>query len=240
MLEIAAGDTRVATGERSAERPLNEPIYIRIKHAIIADILAQRFTPGTQLSIDMLVARYGVSHMPIREALQQLAGEGVLTSIAHKGFRVAEITESYIDSIYDIRMALEAVLARRAVERMTDKDQAELEAMHTQLLLDMHNNERARATQTNIAFHKRLNGLSGNPQAIRLLDDRTLIVRTFSLSFGGYSEADRDAVIAEHEAIMAALINRDPDAMTLATFHHVAGARERLKVRISSLQQLPT
>ena len=58
-------------------RPLNEPTYLRIKRAIVADLIGAHFRPGDHLTIDMLTSRYRVSHMPIREALRQLEGEGI-------------------------------------------------------------------------------------------------------------------------------------------------------------------
>ncbi|WP_285295287.1 GntR family transcriptional regulator [Aureimonas altamirensis] len=85
--------------------PLNEPTYQRVKRAIIGDLMRGDFNPGTHLTIDALTARYGVSHMPIREALRQLEGEGILVSLAHKGFRIEAISESYIRNIYDIALA---------------------------------------------------------------------------------------------------------------------------------------
>ena len=69
------------------EFPLNEPTYLRVKRAIIGDLVSGHFTPGMHLTIDALTSRYGVSHMPIREALRQLEGEGILISIVHRGFQ---------------------------------------------------------------------------------------------------------------------------------------------------------
>ena len=91
------------------EFPLNEPTYLRVKRAIIGDLVSGQFTPGMHLTIDALTSRYGVSHMPIREALRQLEGEGILISIVHRGFRIEAITEGYIRNIYDIRVGIESM-----------------------------------------------------------------------------------------------------------------------------------
>jgi DNA-binding GntR family transcriptional regulator len=222
--------------DEAAPRPLNEPTYARIKQAIIADLLRSNFPPGTQITIEMLKARYKVSHMPIREALRQLEGEGVLVSTAHKGFRVEEITGDYIRRIYDIRAAIEAILARRAVERMTDDELAGLLDHHRRLLVDMNSVDRALASLTNIAFHRRLYAIAGNPEAEQLLDGRTLVVRTFSLSFGGYRNDDRPRVVIEHERIIAAIEARDAEGASRAVFDHVEGARDRLLDRIERLK----
>ena len=92
--------------------------------------MSGHFTPGMHLTIDALTSRYGVSHMPIREALRQLEGEGILISIVHRGFRIEAITEDYIRNIYDIRVGIESMLAHRAVERATDEDIAMLRRTH--------------------------------------------------------------------------------------------------------------
>ena len=78
---------------RAAVPPLNEPVYLRVKRAILADLVAGEFVPGMHLTIDALTSRYGVSHMPIREALRQLEGEGILISLAHRGFKIETVTE---------------------------------------------------------------------------------------------------------------------------------------------------
>jgi DNA-binding GntR family transcriptional regulator len=146
------------------EAPLNEPTYLKIKKAIIADIVAGQFRPGDHLTIDMLTGRYGVSHMPIREALRQLEGEGILVSIAHRGFRLEEITETYIRNIYDIRVGIESLLARRAVEHAMVADIDELAAIHT-LFCDQILRSDPEATETNFLFHARLYALARNPEA---------------------------------------------------------------------------
>src|SRR5690606_23876747 len=118
--------------EGATAPPLNEPTYLRIKRALIDDLVSQAIKPGERLTIDMLTTRYRVSHMPIREALRQLEGEGVLQSLAHRGFRVEAITEESIRNLYDIRVAVESMLGRRAAERATDADIAELEMLEAQ------------------------------------------------------------------------------------------------------------
>src|SRR5690606_19114216 len=117
--------------------PLNEPTYVRIKRAIIRDLFANVFAIGAPVTIEMLTSRYHVSHMPVREALRQLEGEGVVVSSAHKGFRFEAVTEGYIRNIYDIRVGIESMLARRAVEKANAADLADLERLHQKLVADM-------------------------------------------------------------------------------------------------------
>ncbi len=212
--------------------PLNEPTYVRIKRAIVRDLFARNLSPGAHLTIDMLTSRYGVSHMPVREALRQLEGEGVLVSSAHKGFRVAAISDRYIRNVYDIRIGVESLLARRAVENGTDAQFARLEQIHADFLRDLDAPDRLKATMTNVLFHTTLYETADNPEAIQALEGRTLVVRTFGSTLSGYRDQDRPLVRAEHQVIIDAIMRRDAAGTGQAVFDHVTAARERLVTRL--------
>ncbi len=212
---------------RDKPTPLNEPTYLKIKKAIISDLVGGIFQPGDHLTIDMLTTRYLVSHMPIREALRQLEGEGILVSIAHRGFRLEEITEDYIRNIYDIRVGIESMLARRAVERATPADVAELVAIHEACCSELRTGS-PKALETNILLHARLYALARNPEAEQLLEGRTRVVRTVGDGLGGYRPGVSELVIAEHNAIMEAFEAGCAEACGQAVFAHVTAARDRL------------
>ena len=182
----------------------NEPTYLRVKRAIIGDLVTGDFSPGMHLTIETLTSRYGVSHMPIREALRHLEGEGILISIAHRGFRIEAITEEYIRNIYDIRVGIESMLARRAVERATDADIQDIRQMHDELTDLIRSGKPKVATQENVVFHNRIYSIARNPEAELILEGRTRVVRTVGDSLGGYLPDMFDAVIAEHEKMVTA------------------------------------
>jgi DNA-binding GntR family transcriptional regulator len=213
--------------------PLNEPTYLRVKRAIIGDLVSGLFAPGTHLTIETLTARYGVSHMPIREALRQLEGEGILISLAHRGFRIEAITEPYIRNIYDIRVGIESLLARRAVERVTDAEITELRRMHDDLSALIRSGKPLLGSQGNTVFHKTLYAIAKNPEAELILEGRTRVVRTVADSLGGYTPDVYEIVIAEHEKMIAAFEKRDPTAAGQAVFDHVTAARDRLLIRMA-------
>jgi len=212
---------------------LNEPTYIRVKRAIIADLMSGELLPGTHLTIEALTSRYAVSHMPIREALRQLEGEGILHSIAHRGFRIEAITEEYIRNIYDIRVGIESMLAHRAVEHATDTDVRTIRQMHEELNELIRADKPMVASRENIVFHRRIYSVAGNPEADLLLEGRTRVVRTVADSLGGYTPRSAEAVIAEHERIVRAFEQRDPKEAGQAVFDHVSAARDRLIARMA-------
>ncbi|MET0429654.1 MAG: GntR family transcriptional regulator [Microvirga sp.] len=215
------------------EFPLNEPTYLRVKRAIIGDLVSGHFTPGMHLTIDALTSRYGVSHMPIREALRQLEGEGILISIVHRGFRIEAITEDYIRNIYDIRVGIESMLAHRAVERATDDDIAMLRRTHEGLSLLIRASDTEAASKQNVVLHNRIYGIARNPEAELVLQGRTRVVRTVADSLGVYTPDVYETVIAEHERIILAFEGRDPEAAGQTVFDHVSAARDRLLLRMA-------
>lgn len=213
--------------------PLNEPTYIRVKRAIIADLVNGQFAPGTHLTIESLTSRYAVSHMPIREALRQLEGEGVLESIAHRGFKIRSITERYIRNIYDVRVGIESMLAHRAAEMISPNALALVRSTHDEMIGLLRNGALMDAALTNVVFHKRIYVAAENAEAEAILEGRTRVVRTVGDSLGGYPPESVEAIVREHDRIVAALEARDPDRAGEAVFDHVTAARDRLLARLA-------
>lgn len=223
----------------TAVPPLNEPVYLRVKRAILADLVAGEFVPGMHLTIDALTSRYGVSHMPIREALRQLEGEGILISLAHRGFKIETVTEDYIRKIYDIRVGIESLLAHRAAELATDEDIREIRQMHEDLSAMIREGGGVPAALENVKFHKRIYSIARNPEAELILEGRTRVVRTVGDGLGGYTPDVYETVIAEHEKMVLALERKDPKAAGDAVFDHVTAARDRLLEKMALTHGFP-
>ncbi len=207
---------------------INEPTYVRAKRAIIGDLVAGLFKPGDQLTIEMLTSRYCVSHMPIREALRQLEGEGVLVSLAHRGFRFKSVAPAYIAHIYDVRVGIESMLARRAVEKATADQIAEVVSIHEGFSLAIGRNDFVSANAINKQFHQTLYSIADNPEAMEILEGRTRVVRTLGDSVVPYASETFDCRVAEHSRIVEALVGHEPEACGQAVFDHVTAARDRL------------
>jgi len=210
-----------------------------VKRAILADLVAGEFVPGMHLTIDALTSRYGVSHMPIREALRQLEGEGILISLAHRGFKIETVTEDYIRKIYDIRVGIESLLAHRAAELATDEEIREIRQMHEDLSVMIRQGGGVPAALENVKFHKRIYSIARNPEAELILEGRTRVVRTVGDGLGGYTPDVYETVIAEHEKMVRALERKDPKAAGDAVFDHVTAARDRLLEKMALTHGFP-
>jgi len=110
---------------RLSRRSLTEDATARLRRAIVAGELAA----GAPLPEDGLAVRLGISRAPIREALVELEQEG-LVAFDHRGrSRVRNFTEDDFEAVFSMRCTLEVMAARLVVQRMTDADVKELEAM---------------------------------------------------------------------------------------------------------------
>lgn len=97
------------------------------------DILAGRLAADERLKIADLAERYSVSANPVREALQQLRGEGFVVTEPNRGARVRRIDEDFFRDINEVEMLIEPHLTRYFVGIATDADIAELEAIQAEI-----------------------------------------------------------------------------------------------------------
>ena len=109
-------------GDGATSPTLRERAYSRIK----AQILAGELEPGSAISEAERAEALGISRSPVREALQQLAREGLVEVFPKRGTFVAELTPKEVREAFELRQAIESACARLAAERATDADIEEL------------------------------------------------------------------------------------------------------------------
>src|SRR5690349_17647746 len=107
----------------------NRTVSNEICDRIRDDIVAGTLPFGSRLKLDGLAARYATGQMPVREALRQLQGEGLVVQLPNCSARVRAVDVDFVRNIFDLRIAIESMLARRAAERIEAKDVAALEAV---------------------------------------------------------------------------------------------------------------
>src|SRR5690606_7315048 len=96
-------------------------------------ILDGRLSPGTRVRQEALARRFGVSRIPVREALRQLESEGLVTLVPHSGARVARLDLAEHLELYRIREALEPVAAAESAPNLTDDQLDELRSLAAQI-----------------------------------------------------------------------------------------------------------
>ena len=136
-----------------AAEPLSTPAYARVRDRIRADILAGGWAPGRHVTLAELAARHGVSLSPVREALLHLQGEGLVEVRQHRGAVVPLLDAKLFADLYDLRAALQALLARRAAEQADAAQLAAMERHEAAYATAAERADAAAALEANEAFH---------------------------------------------------------------------------------------
>ncbi|MCC3651298.1 MULTISPECIES: GntR family transcriptional regulator [Streptomyces] len=177
-----------------------------VRHAIRDDIVAGTYPFGSRLTEELLARRYGVSRVPVREALRALESEGFVTTRRHAGACVAEPTEREAADLLEIRSLLEPLAAGRAAQRRTE---AHLKVLRGLVALGR---ERARHGQAadlrslDAWFHETLAQASGSPSLIALL---TQVRRKIAWVYAAPRSAPTADTWTERGAIVDAVARGD-------------------------------
>ncbi|NNC91033.1 MAG: GntR family transcriptional regulator [Acidimicrobiia bacterium] len=185
-----------------------------------AEILSGRMPSRTRLLQSEIAQRFATSTTPVREALRQLVGEGLLDGDPHRGVTVHEISLGELEEIYEIRLRLEPLAMEATVTHITDDDISAagslIEAMEAE-------EDPAAWTELNARFHAVLAGASGRTRLSGILTNlRNLSALYIVRSLQGMPDRIR-AGNREHrdllEAIAAGDVNRAQEVELLHLRH---------------------
>jgi len=189
------------------------------------DIVEGRLEPGARLKTAELAKRYGTSTNPVREALHQLQGEGIVVISPNRGARVRPVGEDFVRNIYEIRALIEPYLARWFVDFATEQEIEKLEGIQQQI--DEVRHDYQRYWQANEQFHNIIYGRHYNREAVELECRQREVLHILSRRFT-ISRARWQAVHREHWGIIEAIKRHDADEVARITEQHVRGACQHL------------
>ena len=196
--------------------------YQRVTNLLRTEIIAGDIPLGGWLRMTAIAERFGVRVQPVREALQQLEGEGLVEMIPNHAARVREIDRNRLVYSHEIGEALESFLSRQFAEEASLSSLKKLEALQVEHDAAIEAMDWARIDAANHAFHRFINTHGGN------LEAADLIARYYGLSESLMNKQGRDAAFAsrvrtEHHALLDAFRRRDPDAAAKINAQHVRG-----------------
>jgi DNA-binding GntR family transcriptional regulator len=181
-------------------------------------ILSGELAGGTRLVQAELAAVLEVSTTPVREALRELASEGLVRFDPHRGAVVQELSGEELAEIYAIREVLEPLALRRAVPNLTPGDLARLRQLHERMLVEPHSEEWVDA---NRAFHTAVLEAAASPRLcaiIRSLEDASVMYIGASLN---EVPGLREDAVADHGEFLEALEAGDVEAAVAVAVRHL-------------------
>ena len=208
--------------EAAANGTLKNRVYHELRRAIIMG----HHAPGEKIDVRQVAQEYGTSITPIREALQMLNQEGLVTIRAHSGYRITQLTLKQLRDLLDVREILELAAVERAAHRITPEQLAELEGVSAGYTGD-DDEAYTRYTAENRSFHTLIARVTGNQELTEMLGhlhDR--LARFMVLRHAG------ETMQHSHTRIIEALRARDAVAARQAMYDELAETREILLDRV--------
>ncbi|MDP2371886.1 GntR family transcriptional regulator [Rhodoferax sp.] len=198
----------------------------------VAELLRQRIfkrelEPGSWIDELKIAQDYGISRTPLREALKVLAAEGLVTMKVRRGAYVTEVSDKDLRDVYHLLSLLESDAAGMVATQATEAQLAELQALHRELEAAVRPGQidRDRFFELNEAFHMRLLAIADNRWRDQMVTDLRKVMKlnrhNSLLKSGRIKES-----LAEHRAIMAALLERDAPATMQRMREHFASGLE--------------
>jgi DNA-binding GntR family transcriptional regulator len=207
-----------------------------VAEAVRTAILQGQYAPGQRLVETDLCDRFGTSRFIARAALQDLSAQGLVEFQRNRGARVREISLAEAIEITEVRKLLEGLEAARAAERITAGEAALLRVIVQDMRAAVAGAELMRYSELNASLHGAIRDIAAHETSARLLRqlrDQTVRHR-FSLSL----VPGRPAVsLPQHEAIVTAVIARDPAAAERAMHNHLQSVIEALQALAAATQR---
>ena len=194
-------------------------LYEEVAELLRERIFNRELGPGSWIDELKLAEEYGISRTPLREALKVLATEGLVTMKVRRGAYVTEINEKDLTDVYHLLGLLESDAVAVVASQGTDIQIKELQSLHNELEKAVSNRERF--FEINQAFHMRVLEIANNRWRDQMVADLRKVMklnRHNSLLKSGRIEES----LAEHRAIMQALVVRDANLAAQRMREHFA------------------
>lgn len=211
----------------SFRRPalIADKVYEHLRHEVMIGSL----TPGVWLREQELASRLSVSRTPVREAVRRLAQEQLLEVEPNRGVRVREVSVQEALDAYDVRELLEGMAARLCAEHASPKQLQDLEKRLVSID-KAPSHDYVRQISADIAFHAAVARASGNASLTYTLETLNTYILRFKIITRDRNQ--ETSTQAQHQTIMKALLDRDPQAAEQAMQAHIRSFKAVLKERL--------
>jgi DNA-binding GntR family transcriptional regulator len=186
--------------------------------------------PGTPIPLAEVAEIFGVSQIPIREALKTLVAEGLISHRRNGGYTVALLTAQELREMYIVRETLESASLTAAVHNATDTDRATAVIANQRLEQAILDGDASAYHRGSRQFHAALTGPSRMHRLLHMLEAAWNVTEPVQ-SMVHVSPADRAVLHADHRAMLEAFLAGDVAALLAVSEQHAA----RLNAVIATL-----
>jgi DNA-binding GntR family transcriptional regulator len=196
-------------------------LYEEVAELIRQRIFSRELEPGSWIDELQIAKAYGISRTPLREALKVLAAEGLITMKVRRGAYVTEVSEKDLRDVYHLLSLLESDAAAVVAQTASPSDLKKLQSLHSDLEAASKpgKEKHDKFFEVNEAFHMCLLELAQNKWRDQMVADLRKVMKlnrhNSLFKTGRITES-----LKEHQAIMAALLAKDPVATAARMREH--------------------
>jgi len=214
-----------------SHRTLAEKAYAELHEAIIAG----RIAPGERLPIEELAERMAMSPMPVREALRRLDAAGLVEHVPHRGARVRELSVDDLREVYEVRLQLEPLAVAHAAERFTEADARRAAGALARHVASYRGGGTVHETfAAHTEFHFALYEAARSRWLVRLITPLWESSERYRLALPPRYRRALEERRAEHERVLAACVERDPERAARELHDHLARTANRVGARMGA------
>ncbi|CAL9563980.1 HTH-type transcriptional repressor RspR [Streptomyces sp. enrichment culture] len=212
--------------------PSDAPSATRVRTNVTSDIreaiMRGDFVPGQRLIEADLTEQFAASRGAVRSALLELAADGLVERVANRGARVRVVPLDEAIEIYEVRMAVEALCAAKAAERIGDAEAEELRSIGSDMRAAVADGDTMRYRQLNQRLHQRIREISGQRTASNVLE--RLRAQSVRQQFKVATMPGRPQVsLPEHLAIIEAICAGDTEGADRAIRVHLSSVMDAMR-----------
>lgn len=191
----------------------------RVMEDLRQAILGGDEPPGTPIPIDAVAQFFGVSQIPVREALKVLLGEGLVEHVPHVGYSVAKLTFTEFRELYDVRQALETSALRESVHRATPDDDDRAREVHAAMAGAMSRGDERDYHAQSRSFHRALIAPSGM-QRLAHMHEGAWNMTEPARPMSRIEPVERSVFYDDHHRLLMAFTSRDETALIEESQRH--------------------
>lgn len=172
-------------------------------------ILKGELDPGDRIVETRLARELGISQTPIREAMHQLSGEGIITIVPNKGPVVNELNKNDVFEIYSLRAVIEGLAIRIASQIAPQEDIDNLEDFYNEMKQKLHDDSVESLLKESLHIHQTIISLSKHKRLIQTYESISFQIFLVNRILG--KESTKQKEVDQHLELIEALKQRDPD-----------------------------
>ncbi|MFI0976519.1 GntR family transcriptional regulator [Streptomyces sp. NPDC021093] len=214
-------------GELKQQRHLitaQERLRDQVANALRAALIAGELRPGSVYSAPGLAADFGVSATPVREAMLDLAREGLVEPVRNKGFRITEVSERDLDQYSEIRALIEVPVIGQVTRTATHEQLEALRPVAEEIVAAAREHDLIGYLEADRRFHLTLLGLAGNERLVETVGD----LRKRSRLYGLTRLDERNELLPsaeEHIELLDLMLTGDAAAAEACMARHLGHVR---------------